>query len=76
MLSTHDPINLIKAITGAGTSGRARPRVVNATVLFDSDGRILTYTVESSTLHMARGGDIANIVQHLVAAELEVKGKK
>jgi predicted naringenin-chalcone synthase len=66
----------MKAVISAGTSGRARPRVVNATILFDESGRILTYTVESNTLHMARGGDIANIVQHLVAAELEVKGKK
>ena len=76
MLSTHDPINLMKAVLSAGTSGRARPRVVNATILFDESGRILTYTVESSTLHMARGGDIANIVQHLVAEELGAKGKK
>jgi hypothetical protein len=36
--------------------------VVTAKILFDEQGNILTYTVASEVLHMARGGDIASII--------------
>jgi len=69
MLSIHPPQNLQAAILAAGRNGSPRPRVVTAKILFNEQGNILTYTVASEVLHMARGGDIASIIAHLTGAE-------
>jgi hypothetical protein len=69
MLSIHPPQNLQNAILAAGRNGSPRPRAVTAKILFDEEGNILTYIVTSEVLHMARGGDIASIINHLLSTE-------